>query len=81
MTLVLYVHRVTAVVAVLLLLVAAVGPAVGAGATGAVSVAAGVAWRDRRWSLVSRVHYSLVALALAAFAATLVYFDLAGLPV
>jgi CubicO group peptidase (beta-lactamase class C family) len=41
-------------------------------------VAAGVAWRDRRWSLLARVHYSLVALALAALAATLAYWNLAG---
>jgi hypothetical protein len=41
-------------------------------------VLAAIAWKDRLWTLVSRIHYSLVALAAVAFAGWAAYWNLLG---
>ena len=52
----------------------------GAAATLATVGYAGVAWRNRWWSLPHRVHFSAVAVALTVFVAVASEYDLVGWP-
>ena len=52
------------------------------GAVGAVAMLAGglLAWRERYWSVASRIHYTVLALSSLAFAWVLAYWNLMWTP-
>ncbi|EMA41775.1 serine hydrolase domain-containing protein [Halobiforma nitratireducens] len=56
-------------------------PIVGLVGTALAAICAVLAWRDRWWTLPSRLHYTLVVLAMAGFCWLLAYWNFLGLPV
>jgi hypothetical protein len=53
-------------------------PIVSTGLTTGLPIVALLAWRDKRWSVVGRLHYLLIALAASVFILCLNYWNLLG---
>jgi len=55
-------------------------PPIAASLTIALPISTLLAWKNKHWSLLSRLHYSLVTLAAIAFIPFLLYWNLLGAP-